>query len=77
MEKHLPRTALYFTTVLALPDSSVIVGGHLVAEEDDPSATLVLRFSSDSWHLISKVDDIVYSLATSPTLDSRGINLAL
>lgn len=56
------RTSLYFSTVQALPDDSVVVGGHLVAEESSPTATLLLHLVGDKWRLVNKIPEAVNAL---------------
>ncbi len=53
------ETSLYFTTVLALPDDSVIVGGHLVSEGTSPTGTLIVHYFENQWRLIAKVPDVI------------------
>ncbi|MCB1986335.1 MAG: hypothetical protein H6936_00470 [Burkholderiales bacterium] len=67
-------TSLYFSTVLALPDDSVLVGGHLVSEGSDPTGTLLVHYNENAekkWQLIAKIPDMVNGLALRLETDGK------
>jgi hypothetical protein len=55
-------TNLYFSTVQAMPDDSVVVGGHLTVEGSAPTATLVVHFDGQTWRLVAKIPEVVNGL---------------
>jgi hypothetical protein len=67
------KTNLYFSTVQALPDNSVVLGGHLVVEGSSPTATLVIHFVEDKWRLLAKVPDVVNALALGRRLGNEQV----
>src|SRR3989442_368834 len=65
------KTNLYFSTVQALPDDSVVIGGHLASEESSPTATLLIHFNGAKWKLLAKIPDVVNSLTLGRTVGNE------
>lgn len=70
--KH-PKTALYFTTVVAVEDQVAIIGGHLYGDGDDPSTTRISVCDRGTWGDLGDLDDIVYSLARKPDVSRKPV----
>lgn len=64
-------TDLYFSTVVALPDDSAVVGGHLVQEKASPTGTLLIHLTKGKWILVAKVPGVVNALTMGRRLGTE------
>ncbi len=66
MNNQKKNTRIYFTTVVALSNDMAVFGGHMVAEEDDPSFTRLVMYKNGNWGVLGDIHDIIYSLIKQP-----------
>ncbi len=56
-------TSIYFTSVAALANDFVVLGGHLYSEETTPTTTRFFVCHEGKWFHYFDFDEVVYSLA--------------
>lgn len=64
-------TALYFTTVAVLEKDFAVLGGHLYAEEDEPSVTRLMICAGGTWMHLDDFDEVIYATTSKPGAAAR------